>query len=330
MSQFYTHVFTRGDKVYLRGYNNKRRVLDIINYKPYMFIPARKESRTEFRTLDGKFVEKLSFDSIRDAKNFIKRYENISNMEVYGLTNFQYLYIYDNFHDEIQYDVSLINVISLDIETDASDGFPNIEEADKEITAITISRRGEKVVFGMFAYEPKDKKVTYIHCKDEYDLLTKFIHVWQSGRFMPDIVTGWNIDFFDIPYIMNRVIKILGKHEAEKLSPWKMLDEKTIEINGRDIKIYIPVGISFLDYLHLYKKFSFSNQENYKLDTIAEVVLGQKKVGLPGYNNMAIFLCGADNVNIPKDRKEEDLLDFEKMIIFKNKIIQEKTRRLQK
>ena len=278
MSSFYTNVFVRGDRVFVRGYKDGRRFSDIVNYKPYMFIPARRDSKTEFRTLDGRSVEKLSFDSIKDAKDFMQRYEDVDNMEVFGLNNFAYLYIYDNYRGEVQYDSSKINVISLDIETDSSGGFPNIETADKEITAITISRRGEKVVFGLKPYKPKEDNITYLLCKDEYELLEKFLQVWQSGRFLPDVLTGWNIEFFDIPYIVNRIKNVLGNEQAKKLSPWGILEERKIEIHGRENTTYTPAGINVLDYLQLYKKFSFSNEESYKLDNIAEVVLGEKKV----------------------------------------------------
>jgi len=278
MSSFYTNVFVRGDKVYVRGYRDDKRFADVIDYKPYMFIPARRESRTEFRTLNGKPVEKLYFDSIRDAKDFVQRYEGVDNMEIFGLNNFAYLYIYDNYRGEIKYDPNRVNVISFDIETDSSGGFPDIEKADKEITAITVSRRGEKVVLGLKPYTPKESNITYIHCKDEYDLLEKFLRIWQSGRYLPDVITGWNIEFFDLPYIVNRITNVLGREQAKKLSPWGMLDERTIELRGRENKVYVPAGITVLDYLHLYKKFSFSNEESYKLDHIAEVVLGEKKV----------------------------------------------------
>ena len=207
-----------------------------------------------------------------------------------------------------------------------SGGFGDIEKADKEVTAITISRRGEKVVFGLKPYKSKSKKVTFLHCKDEYDLLTKFLHVWQSGRFSPDVVTGWNIEFYDIPYLVNRIRNILGEKEAKKLSPWGFLEERIIELFGKETTVYVPAGINVLDYYALYRKFSFGNEESYKLDHIAEKVLGEKKLGLPGYNDMSIFLCGADNVKIPQKRKE-DLFDFEKMILFKKKIIDEKRKR---
>jgi len=218
MSYFYTNVFSRGDKVFVRGYREGRCFSEVVNYKPYMFIPARRDSRTEFRTLDGKPVEKLEFDSISDARDFLKKYDGVDNMEIYGLNNFPYLYIYDTFRGELNHDSSKINIISLDIETRSDGGFPNIETADKEITAITISRRGEMVVFGTKSYKPKSDKITYVHCKDEWELLDKFLQVWQSGRFLPDVLTGWNIEFFDIPYLVNRITNILGKEQAKKNS----------------------------------------------------------------------------------------------------------------
>ena len=272
MVKFYTNVYSRGDKIYLRGYSSdNRRVQDIIEYKPYLFVPKRREVSTRYRTLDGKPVEKMMFDSISDARDFVKRYSDVSNMDIYGLNNFKYLYIYDKFHGEMDYDPTWINVIGIDIETDSSDGFPDISKADKEITAITLSRRGEKVVLGYYDYKPKSDNVHYIKCKDEYHLLNNFLKIWQSGRYQPDILTGWNIEFFDLPYIVNRIKNVLGMHEAKKLSPWGILEERTVEIHGRENQAFTPAGIAILDYLNLYKKFKFEQQESYKLESIAEV-----------------------------------------------------------
>lgn len=118
MAKFYTNVYSRGDKIYLRGYgSDNRRVQEIVEYKPYLFVPKRRESSTRYQTLDGKPVEKMQFESINDARDFLKRYSDVSNMEVYGLNNFKYLYMYDKFHGDMEYDPSLINVISIDIET---------------------------------------------------------------------------------------------------------------------------------------------------------------------------------------------------------------------
>ena len=286
MSKFYTNVFARGNFIYLRGYEDGERVAKKVAYKPYLFLPSNSEQQTRWHTLDGKPVVKMPFSSIREARDFVEQYKDVSNFSVYGLTNWQYVFIYDEYRGEIDYDPARINVISLDIETDSSDGFPDIEKADKEITAITLSRRGEKIVLGLKPYKPKSDLITYLHCKDEYDLLQKFLRIWQSGRFLPDIVTGWNIEFFDIPYIVNRITGILGRREAEKLSPWGMLDERIVEVRGRETRVYVPTGITVLDYLPLYRKFSFSNQESYKLDHIAELELGTKKLDYSEYGSL--------------------------------------------
>lgn len=294
---FYTNVFARGDKVYLRGYRNGQRIAETINYKPYLFVPSDRKTNTTYRTLDGKPVSRMDFDSITDARDFIKRYDDVANYDIFGLTNFQYLFIHDKFHGEMQFDPGMINIISIDIETDSSSGFPDIATADKEVTAITLSRKGEKVVLGMKDYKPSSDDVTYIKCKDEWHLLNNFLCVWQSGRYMPDIVTGWNIDGFDIPYLINRIIRILGEHEAKKLSPWGILNKKEIirgksavragkQIEDRIDVVYDIAGVTSLDYLELYKKFSFKNQENYRLDTIAAEELGQKKLDYSEYGSL--------------------------------------------
>ena len=297
--QFYTNVFSRGDKIYARGYSkDNRRVSEVVEYKPYLFIPQRRNTSTHYHTLEGKPVEKMEFDNMTSARDFLKRYDDVDNYEIYGLTNFQYLFLYDNFHNNMEYDPDWINIIGIDIETDSSDGFPNIAEADKEITAITVSRRGEKVVLGMKDYRPSDEKVTYIKCKDEWHLLNNFLRVWQSGRFMPDIVTGWNIDHFDIPYIINRIRRVLGEHELKKISPWGFLPNLVNTVRGKSAvragkqiddrvdQLYDIPGITCLDYLELYKKFSFKNQSSYRLDAIAEEELGEKKLDYSEYGSL--------------------------------------------
>ena len=272
MTGFYTNVYSRGNKIYLRGYSSdNRRVHEIIDYKPYLFTSNRSGKNTKYRTLDGHPVDRMDFDSIYDAKDFIKRYSDVSNVNIYGLTNFRYLFIYDKYGHNLEYDPTWVNIISLDLETDSSGGFPNIETADKEITAITLSRKGEKMVLGYHDYKPKSDNIHYIKCKDEWHLLTNFLKIWQSGRYSPDVLTGWNIEFFDLPYLVNRITNILGTHEAKKLSPWGILDERTVEIHGKEQQTFVPAGINILDYLVLYKKFKFEQQENYRLDTITEV-----------------------------------------------------------
>jgi len=280
MSKFYTSVsLNRGD-ILLRGYENGERIQHAIPYKPYLFVNSRTKN-TEYRTLKGIPVDKIDFSSVYEAREFIKRYKDVDGMDVYGLTNFVYTFIHDHYPGVINYDPKQISVVSLDIETDSSGGFPNIETADKQVTAITISKKGTMVVLGYNDFTiPKGEEdnITYLKCKDEADLLDKFIKVWRSTKFIPDVVTGWNVEFFDMPYLINRITRILGPESAKRLSPWAILSSREVEIAGRTNIIPEIVGITILDYMQLYKKFSFTMQESYKLDYIAQVVLDERKV----------------------------------------------------
>jgi len=281
--KFYTNVHQRGDRIYVRGYENGQPVEFIEKYKPYVFVPKKDGF---YRTLDGKPVDKLQFESISDAKDFIEKYKDVTNFDFYGLTNYQYVFMYDYYNGEIQYDPSLVSVVTMDIECAADEGFPDIQKADKEITAITLRKNGKSVVFGCGDFTTEDENIIYVKCKDEYNLLDKFLQVWNHKSWKPDIVTGWNIEFFDIPYIVNRIKNVLGEAEAKKLSPWKILDEKMVEFRGKENQSYTPVGIAILDYYQLYRKFSFGNQESYKLDYISQIELGEKKIDYSEYGSL--------------------------------------------
>ena len=217
MTDFYTNIFVRGNYVYCRGYKDGQRFSHKEHYRPYVFV---HKPDGVYRTVNGIQCGKFQFDSIKQAKDFTERYKDVDNFKVYGLTIWPYLYIYDNFPGEIKYDPSLVSVVSLDIECAADEGFPDIKVADKEITAITIRRNKRTVVFGCGDFKTTDQSITYVKCKDEGELLTKFISVWNHNSFKPDIVTGWNIEIFDIPYLINRITRVLGVEQAYKLSPF--------------------------------------------------------------------------------------------------------------
>ena len=281
--KFYTDVKQMGDKIFVRGYEDGKSVEFIEKYKPYLFLPKQDGF---YRTLDGKPVDKINFDSIRDARDFTKRYEEVSNFEFYGLTNYQYVFMYDYYQGEIQYDPALISVVTIDIECAADEGFPDIGKADKPITAICLRKNGKSIVFGCGEFKTDDETVTYVKCKDEATLLDKFLMVWNHKSWKPDIVTGWNIEFFDMPYLVNRIKGVLGDGEAKRLSPWKILEEREVEFKGKSNQTYTPVGIAVLDYYQLYRKFSFGNQESYKLDYIASIEIGERKIDYSEYGSL--------------------------------------------
>ena len=278
---FYTSVYQRGDKIYMRGFDKGLRISDIDYYKPYMFIPKQGG---KYKTLDGREVGKLNFDSINDAKDFVEKYKDVSNMEIFGINTFAYLYIFDNFKGDIDYDPQLVRIGTLDIECAADEGFPDIQKADKPITAITIRCNVRNYVFGCGKFKTDDPNTHYMECKDEYELIQKFLACWQALDL--DIVTGWNIEFFDIPYLVNRIKLLFNEKEAKRLSPWKILDEKLVEFRGKHNQSYSPFGLAVLDYYQLYRKFTFGNQESYKLDFISQIELGEKKIDYSEYGNL--------------------------------------------
>jgi len=103
----------------------------------------------------------------------------------------------------------------------------------------------------------------------------------------PDIITGWNSRFFDIPYLVNRIVKILGQKMANKLSPWGWYKENEITLFGnRKQQVFELVGISSIDYMDVYKKFTYVNQESYALSHIAYAELGEKKLDYSEYSSL--------------------------------------------
>lgn len=286
---FYTNVYVNKNRILIRGVKDGRAYKKVVPYSPYLFVPS-KTGNTKFRTVFGKPVDKMEFDSIYDAKEFSRTYENTAGFEVVGSTNFLYTYIYDTFRGEIKYDPSLVSVVSLDIETKIGkeDIATAIETTPNEITAITISRNGKKTTFGLKPFESDREDVKYYHCASEVDLLKAFVTVLNSVEYSPDVLTGWNIEFFDVPYLVRRILKVLGEEYVKQLSPWGMIRPYEVEIKGKKITSYELIGLSILDYLALYRKFTYTEQENYKLDHIAHVELDERKVDYKelGYTNL--------------------------------------------
>jgi len=283
MSSFYTSVHQRYDNLLVVGYEDGKRVQFKVKYSPYLFVNSGTKA-TGYRSIHNKLVEKIKFSDMSEARDFIRKYKDVENFPIYGLSNFPYVYIYDTYIGDVDYDPSLISVTSVDIETDSSDGFPNMEVANKEITAITIRNRGKTIVFGYNDYVVNTPDTTYVKCETEEILLTKFLKAWSF--FKPDVVTGWNVEFFDIPYLYVRISRVLDEKAARSLSPWGLVEIRDVFQNDRPVKTYNILGVAVLDYLALYKKFSFKVQESYRLDYIAQVELGEGKLDYSGYDSL--------------------------------------------
>ena len=284
MSKYYTNVAVQGNNILFRGVKNGRRVKMKIQYSPTLFLPSKKTS--EWKTLFNENLEPMKFGDIRDARDFVRKYDGVENFKIYGNDRFEYAFIADEFVGQIDWDLQDIHVSIIDIEVGSENGFPDPYKATEPITAIAIKKLGGDVtVYGCGDYEVKDSE-TYIKCDSESDLCKKFLKDWQEN--CPDVITGWNIDFFDVPYLVNRIRSVLGEDEVKKLSPWNYLWERKVTINGRELTQYNIGGVSALDYIELYKWYApgGKSQESYKLDNIANVELGESKLSYDEYDNL--------------------------------------------
>lgn len=282
MTAFYTNVFNMGNRIYLRGFDDAgERVHRQLNYEPYLFVTSNGPSG--YKDIHGNDVKRIDFDNIRDAREFIKTYDDVDGMKLYGFDRWTYTYIYDNYRD-VQPDTSKMNIVYIDIEVESDDGFPEPDKAEKEVTAICLVRREMKIVLGCGDFEHDDPHTYYLKCKDERDLLQKFLKCWENLDI--DVLSGWNSEFFDIPYLVNRLKRLFGDESANRLSPWGKIREYTMRNNMREQKGYELYGISHLDYLAVYRKYCLAPRESYRLDFIAETELGQKKIDYSEYGNL--------------------------------------------
>lgn len=310
---FYTNVHLHKANILVRGYENGKRFQREVRYQPYIFEPNRvyreRGVDTPFKTLKGEPVYKQEFDSVYEAREHIKQFKGIPGKPLYGMDTFVYTYINDNYPGDIDYDPKLISLVSLDIEVDSEGGFPDIAQADRMVTAITLRKRGKSYVFGLKEYTVESEDVNYLLCKDEHDLLDKFLQAWKA--LDADVITGWNIEFFDIPYLVNRIRRTMGDTSAKRLSPWGLLDQRTIEIMGREYTIFTPVGVNIIDYMQAYKKFSFAQQESFKLDHIAFIELGERKLDYTelGFETLDEFYKGDFQNYINYNIRDVELVD---------------------
>lgn len=275
---FYTNILARGNYVYFRGFKDGKRVNQKIPFQPTLYVRANNKD-SKYKTLWGESLEKVKFSSMTEARDFVKQYKEVSNFPIFGNYNYGYQFISKLFPDTITFDITLMKIVTVDIETSTEYGFPDVRNAQEEIILITLQDFNTKRIttFGCKPYLVKKENSEYVQCKDEFDLLRKFIDFWKSDY--PDVITGWNSQLFDVSYISSRVIRVLGEKALEELSPWGVIRQHEVPTaRGRTQLAYDWQGISILDFMDLYKKFSYKMVENYKLDTVAKEELNDEKV----------------------------------------------------
>lgn len=284
---FYTDISQYGNKILFRGVRDGERVAYEYDFQPHLFIPKPTGSWT---TLTGKRVEPFYFESGKHMRSYIQKYKDVSGHEHYGTENVLHQFIFDKFPDDISFDRDKVNVTTIDIEVASDQGFPKPEEAAHPVISITCKNNIDNIyyVWGLYDYQPQQDNIRYYKCKDETALLTQFLQFWNGKDTCPDIVTGWNTRMFDIPYLVNRIRTVIGEHSCKRMSPWSVINERTIPVGFKEIQVYELRGIQQLDYLDLFKKFGYAygQQESYRLDAIANVVLGERKLSYEEHGSL--------------------------------------------
>ena len=278
---FYTNVQPHGNFIALRGVNDRGESFkEKLNYEPTLFVESHKPQNPQWKTLDDRNVAPVKWGSMKDSRQAMKDYGG----NVFGFDQFQYSFISDNYRGMVDYDLDKIKIGFIDIETSSEHGFPDVRSANEEVLAISYRCGKSFKVYGCQEYTPAEG-IEYIHCENETRLLENFVLDWSMNY--PDIITGWNSRFFDIPFLVNRIVKILGEKMAKKLSPWGWYKEHEVNLFGnRQLQVFDLVGISSIDYMDAYKKFTYVNQESYSLNHIAYAELGEKKLDYSEYSSL--------------------------------------------
>ena len=289
MSDFYTSVCLLGDDILIRGYEHGDPVQYREKSRPTLFlVPNAQQKTSKYRTLDGRYAFPKQFDGAREAREFIKQYEGASGLEVHGYERYVYQHIAQKWQGEIDYDMSKMKIWTIDIEVACENGFPDVQASAEEMLCITMKNFNTKetITWGTREFVPPDG-IEYRVFWTEQEMLQDFHSWWNQNT--PDIITGWNNNLYDIPYICRRIERVLGEKWKKSLSPWNRVIDREIKMMGRTNIAYEITGVAILDYLDLYKKFTYTNQESYRLDHIAMVELGDKKLDHSEFENFKDF-----------------------------------------
>ena len=295
---FYTSVLRRGNNILMRGYDNGRRIKKKIKFKPTLYVRAKQGSQSKWAALDGTQVDPINFENMTEAKNFIEMYGEVNNFTIYGHTNYIMQFIAEEFPGEIKFDRNKVRVHTFDCEIfsgDTGGGFPNPEEAKHPVTAISLHDSVSDIyyIWTLGEYDPAKTEhqglnIQHVRFDTEAGLLKQLVSFWSNEFTCPDVLTGWNIRTFDIPYLINRINRLLGEDYSNKISPWGYIEQKTVSMMKGTVQVYDIAGVAQLDYLDIFKKFGqgFGPQENYRLNTIAVAVLDEEKMSYEEYGTL--------------------------------------------
>lgn len=286
MPKQYLQVTRHKGAIYSKEIDQDTRTRSFKVFKEYpfrFFSPSKEE--TGWTDIKGNPLKEIVAVSIADFNSKTKVVQEY-NYALYGTSKLEYQYIYEEFKDAPNN--SLINVGYFDIETarDEINGYSPAKDAFNPIISISLILNGK-----IFYWATKDlsarfceiHKVEFFWFMTEKEMLNHFLKFVGNGAI--DVLTGWNIETYDIPYTINRAARI-GLTETI-VSPFKKIVPRTLHDSfGNEQQSYNIIGIEILDYLALYKKFTYVTRDNYRLDTIAYCELGEKKVDYSEMKNL--------------------------------------------
>lgn len=301
----YTHCTTIGQNVRIRARGADGRAYHIKTpYRPTYYLPV--DTHTGETSFDGRPLLPQQCESIREGREFLSEHP-----DAFGNIQCEYMVLSDVYGGtDIVPDMDRLYIWNIDIEVDSEVDFAPVEDPHNAVTAITVMwrHRGQRgtVMYGLQPYTPAEG-AEYVLCADEQSLLRQFVRDWREDY--PDIVTGWNVQFFDIPYLVGRITRELGESAAKSLSPYQYLAERKSVFYGREQTAVDIRGIATLDYLELYRKFTFTQQESYRLDHIAHVELGKRKLSYTEFQSLAGLYKGAYNRFMDYNRADVELVE---------------------
>jgi DNA polymerase elongation subunit (family B) len=291
--RFYTSVCRIGNNICVREQTDTGPNKYKVKYEPTLYTTSNAESG--LKTLYGDTVKPVKPGTMSACRDYIKQYKDVGGFHVFGQTDYVLAYINEFYPEEIHFDIKRISAWVLDIETFLPEdengritGFPHPEDADAPINLIALQDLHTRQVYSFGYREFTGKADTkYMNCGTEKEMLKQVILFWNQKSV--EICTGWNVDGFDILFLYNRIVKVLGVEWANKLSPWETVEVKKSTFRGKDQYKVIIYGVTVLDYMELYKKFSMVKQESYSLSHISLEELGEDKLDHSEYKNFNDF-----------------------------------------
>jgi DNA polymerase elongation subunit (family B) len=281
--KFYTACTIKGNKILVRGYKNGVRFTDSVAFQPSLFIKSKDDSK--YKTLDGTPVKRMIFDTLYDCREFLTQYRELPDAPIYGNTDFITQYLLETYEGEILYDLSKIKIAYFDIETETEGGFPDLRNPNERINLIGVRISNVNYLITWNQVDIPDCKIILV--SSEKEMIEEFFKLLKKEDI--DVITGWNVKLFDIPYIIGRAKLFFDDKDIQSWLPFNLLKERETNIGGTDYRIFEFPGYTILDYMDLYKKFSGTSQESYALNFIAKAELDEQKLDYAEYGSLKEF-----------------------------------------